>query len=358
MSNPHPAKTPQPTKNRSQSAIALASLSFAGMLAPMLAHAQQAATGSVQVYGLVGIYVDSLRRSDMKTSLVQEGSGGLTTSFLGFRGNEALGGGLTAVFKLESFFQSDTGAQGRNATDGLFSRNASVGLSGDFGAITLGRQTNPTYFNMQLVNPFGSSVVFSPLVVQTFVAPYGGAIIGDTVWNNSVMYTTPAARGLSGSVIYGLGEVAGHMGTDNLGLHLTYVNGPATAVFSAQRARIAAVAPSSAQYTYLAGGAYDFKVVKAFAAVATTNSNVVSAMTHTYQLGVDVPVSAAGSVQAAWAHTNRSAPAAASTERNTSTVAYDYRFSRRTDVYAVVSVDKLTANSSGNTYGVGMRHSF
>lgn len=316
------------------------------------------ATGSVQIYGLIGLYVDSLKRSDMSTSNVQQGSGGLTTSYWGIRGRESLGGGTAAIFALESFFQPNNGQMGRNATDGFWSRNAYVGLTNAaYGTLTLGRQTNPTYVAMQQVNPFGSSVVFSPLVLQTFVASYGGAIIGDTVWSNAVQYRTPDWHGLSASVIYSFGNVAGEGGINNLGLHLRYNNGPLSAVLSAQRNRTAAIAPVTQQYAYLGGAAYNFGFAKVYGAFVTTNSEGAQVGTHTYELGLSVPVGN-GAILAEWARTGKSAPQGVSTVRNTASAGYDYRLSRRTDVYAVYTYDKLSDHGSGSTYGMGVRHTF
>ncbi|QLB67989.1 hypothetical protein A9O66_37180 (plasmid) [Paraburkholderia caribensis] len=61
----------------------------------------------------------------------------------------------------------------------------------------LGEQTNPTYINQQFVNPFGSSVVFPPLIVQSYTASY----------NNSY-------DGLTGTMIYGMSGTTGHQGRD------------------------------------------------------------------------------------------------------------------------------------------------
>ncbi|CAG9212367.1 hypothetical protein BCAR13_240011 [Paraburkholderia caribensis] len=61
----------------------------------------------------------------------------------------------------------------------------------------LGEQTNPTYINQQFVNPFGSSVVFSPLIVQSYTASY----------NNSY-------DGLTGTMSYGMSGTTGHQGRD------------------------------------------------------------------------------------------------------------------------------------------------
>ncbi len=117
-------------------------------------------SSSVQIYGLIGMYVDSSKLSTTRSSTVQMGGGGMTTSFWGIRGREDIGGGNAVIFSLESFFRPNTGQMGRNTTDGLFSRNAYVGLTGAYGTFKFGEQTNPTYINQQLVNPFGSSVCF------------------------------------------------------------------------------------------------------------------------------------------------------------------------------------------------------
>ncbi|MFM0342185.1 porin [Paraburkholderia fungorum] len=319
--------------------------------------AQVQDTSQVQLYGIVGTYVDSLKRSDMQHSQVQMGSGGLTTSFWGIRGKEDLGGGVNAIFTLESFFQPNNGALGRSASDPFWSRNAYVGFSGPFGQLTFGRHRNPTYTAMSLVNPFSSSVVFSPLVLQTFVATYGGSIIGDTVWNNAAQYTTPTYKGLGATVIYGMGGVAGSPGVGNLGVHLAYVNNGLTAVLSAQRVRFTMVGPVAAQYAYLAGAAYDFKVATLYAAAVMTSDVSTPTGTHTYEAGLSVPFSPADFLLVEWARTRRSGPVDNSL-RNTATIGFDHLLSKRTDIYAIYSLDKLSDKPVGNTLGVGVRHTF
>lgn len=313
---------------------------------------------TVQMYGLIGMYVDSSKLSTSKQSTVQMGGGGMTTSFWGMSGREDIGGGNAVVFSLESFFRPNTGQMGRNTTDGLFSRNAYVGVTGGYGTVKLGVQTNPTYLNQQLVNPFGSSVVFSPLIVQSYTASYDNTVIGDTVWRNAAEYVSPNMGGLTGTVIYGVSDTAGHQGRDNLGLHLTYVNGPVTAVFSTQRVRTAVVAPANPQSLYLVGGAYNAKFVKLYGAAQMTSNNGAETGSHTYEVGVSVPINPANDIRAEWARTRHTAPRDAGEVRNTGTIAYDYILSARTYVYAVYSYDKLTGNPSGSTFGVGMQHTF
>nr|WP_240655587.1 porin [Paraburkholderia phosphatilytica] len=318
------------------------------------------ASGSSQVemYGLLGMYVDSAKLSTAKQSTVQMGGGGMTTSYWGIRGREDLGDGNAVIFSLESFFRPNTGQMGRNTTDGLFSRNAYAGLTGSYGTFKFGLQTNPTYINQQLVNPFGSSVVFSPLIVQSYTSSYSNTVIGDTVWENAAEYVSPTWGGLTGTVIYGVSSTTGQQGKDDLGLHLTYVNGPFTGVFSAQRDRTAAVAPQTGQYLYLLGGTYDAGFVKLYAAGQMTSNVGVDTGSHTYSLGISVPINVTNRILAAWARTSANTSSKAGTVRNTASLAYDYVLSKQTYVYAVYSYDRLSGNPTGNTFGVGMQHTF
>jgi predicted porin len=63
-------------------------------------------------------------------------------------------------------------------------------------------------------------------------------------------------------------------------------------------------------------------------------------------------------ILAEWARTEHSAPRDRSDVRNTGSLAYEYILSKRTYVYTMYSYDKLTANPSGSTYGVGIQHTF
>ncbi|QJE02803.1 porin [Massilia forsythiae] len=320
---------------------------------------EAAAADNLQIYGLVGSYAGSIKRSDNVERATVVGSGGLTTSWWGIRGGEDLGGGTRAIFQLEQFFQPDTGGAGRSPSDpGGFSRSAWVGFSGGFGQLTVGRHTSPYYVSMQMVNPFGASVVFSPLVLQSYVSTFGGVVIGDTVWNNVVQYVSPTVAGLNATVLYAPGEVAGNAGVNNAGVHLRYVQGHWSAVLSAQRVRTAAVAPSTGQQAWLAGAAYDAGWAKLYASAQRTENAVTDIASRTWQLGTSVPVTQGGSVLASVARTTVERPALAQTARNTGALGYDLFLSRRTDVYVTYLYDRVQGRASGNSYALGIRHTF
>ena len=330
----------------------------AGLLLAGASSAALAQGTQVQLYGLVGAYLGKMERSGGPAAVTQLGHGGLTTSFWGVRGSEELGGGLKATFALESFFQTDTGGQGRSAADPLFSRNANVGLEGGFGRLALGRQTNPTYINMALLSPFGNSVVFAPLTLHNFVVGYNGALVGDTVWNNAVQYTTPRVRGLAANLIYGLGETPGSTGTGNLGLHANYANGPFSAAVSAQRFRTPVTAPLTQQKGWLAGAAYDFRTVKLYGSLSGSEADGPENDTRTWDLGLKIPVTVAGAVLAEYAHTRRTRAGLPENLRRTASIGYDHALSKRTDVYAVYLRDRQSGFDAGDSLALGIRHTF
>ena len=83
-------------------------------------------------------------------------------SFLGVRGSEDLGGGLRAVYRLESYLRVDTGAAGRDDGDALLGARGErrpLGLVRHDGA----RPDADAALAATIVfNPFGESIGFSP----------------------------------------------------------------------------------------------------------------------------------------------------------------------------------------------------
>lgn len=335
---------------RARNSVALIVL---GALAGQV-HAQN----NVEIYGLVGAYAGTIKRSGEAKAVASVNGGGLTTSFLGFRGQEALGDGVKAIFSLESFYRTDTGEQGRSSADPLFSRNAWVGLESRLGRLTLGRQTNPTYGVMTRLSPFGSSVVFSPLALQTFVTAYGSTILGDSVWNNTVQYSSPLVNGFTANAIYGLGEQPDRPGVANLGLHGTYSVGKFMAAVSFQRLRMNIAVPLAVeQKAWLAGANYDFGFIKVYGNGVYTEIDG-GASSRMGDIGLSVPISERGALLAEVARNEAMRPSVASIWRTTATLGYDYRLSKRTDLYALYVYDKKSRAASAGSTALGIRHLF
>ncbi len=104
-------------------------------LAAVALVASTAAMAQVTVYGNAD---GSIITGGGKTSF--DGGGGYTTSLIGVRGSEDLGGGLKAAFNLESAVNVGNGGQGGGAggNTNLFNRAANVSLGNDMVGLTFG----------------------------------------------------------------------------------------------------------------------------------------------------------------------------------------------------------------------------
>jgi predicted porin len=343
--------------------------------AAALASGGAMAQSSVTLYGQVDSFVGSVKASGAQRAYVV-GAGGMQTSYWGIKGTEDLGNGVKAIFDLNGFYRVDNGRSGRFDADGMFTRSAYVGLQSDnAGTLRLGRNTTPYFLSTILFNPLVDSYVFSPAVFHTYLTANNGrvydpGIIGDSGWSNSVVYSSPKFGGLTANFIYAFGEQAGDNGKNKWGGNLLYFNGPFGATVAFQQVKFnntpgdvvspAALVGFDKQNAVQAGLSYDFKIVKLFAQAQYIKSDISSAtgdIKHTNgQLGASVPIGA-GSLLLSYSY-NKTENNVDDFKRNTAAVAYDYNLSKRTDVYVAYFYDKLTAQSHGDSYGVGIRHRF
>ncbi len=213
------------------------------------------AQSSVTVYGEVdaGVLYQSTSAASYNPTSTDKGSvlrlkdGGVYTSFLGFKGIEDLGDGWNTNFKLQGAFDTATGKFALGGTAGvvdLFNMVADVGLSGPYGSLNVGRQITPMMYAMMHTDVrqgeyFGS--VFTSYVSINAAAGWPGtstnAQLGAVFDDNAIVYTSPNFGGVTASLEYSPGGVAGDAvaGTresavleySNYGLKLaaTYYNG-------------------------------------------------------------------------------------------------------------------------------------
>lgn len=162
------------------------------------AHAQS----SVSLYGVLdqGINYTSNVKGH---SLVSMKSNDLVGNRWGLRGSEDLGGGLSAVFRVENGFDVNAGTNRQGGRE--FGRQAYVGLSSSrFGTLTLGRQYDPSvdlWSSVTAVGQWGGNLAAHPMDGDN----------ADWDWraNNSVKYVTPNYHGLTGDVMYAFSNQAG-----------------------------------------------------------------------------------------------------------------------------------------------------
>lgn len=199
------------------------------ILLPALAALASAPPGhaqsSVTVFGLLdtGLAHYRVHGGASQTALASDG---MASSRIGLRGQEDLGGGLRASFWLE-------GAVAPDAPEALsFARRSTVGLSGAWGEVRLGRDYTPTYMiQSEFSGPWVTNGVGESLVYRARATLYGSANGGQSTHvraSNSIGYFLPKGLGgLSGHLQYAFPEAAdGSQAGRYLGGRLTYGQGP------------------------------------------------------------------------------------------------------------------------------------
>lgn len=316
----------------------------AGALAALAGAAQ--AQSSVSLYGLLDM---SVGRFQAPGAAATKGidSGNMSTSFWGLKGNEDLGGGLAAVFAIESFLRADTGAAGRFNADTFWARSAYVGLaSSSLGTLTLGRNTTSLFVNTLLFNAFGDSFGFSPSIRHSFTS---GTVTGDTGWSDSIKYTSPKFGGFS---------VTGHLAANdegagsgrNGGFSALYFGGPLAAGFAYQKANKGTVDDT---VSWQLGGSYALGGSKLFAQYGAVDNKTSGNDFKITGLGASIGLGA-GAALVQW---GRISPATGA-DRTTFSLGYDHNLSKRSDLYAVFMSDKISGLDTGTSYAVGLRHRF
>ncbi|WHZ12377.1 MAG: Outer membrane porin [Burkholderiaceae bacterium] len=337
------------------------------------------AQSSVTLSGLVDAFAGSMQPAGSQRTTVL-GSAGMSTPYWGVSGTEDLGGGMNAEFNLASFFRTNTGATGRfNGNETMFSRDAYVGLKGGFGTVHLGRDLAPNFLPTVLFNAFGDSFTFSPIVLHANVPLFNGTgwpslNAGDTGWSNQIRYVTPNIGGLTASLDYQIGGVAGDNSQHNIGANFLYFNGRFGLGGFVHQVRVNNPLPGtlgnvelgfSQQNAWMLSGKAGFGIVNVYANYEQTrndnyNGPAGNADSKTWSLSADI-AAGPGKVMVAYASTKWTTSPTSSLDgakRGTASLGYDYILSKRTDLYAVYMNDKITNYNTGNSFGVGMRHRF
>jgi predicted porin len=335
---------------------------FAAAMALLAGGAQ--AQSSVQAMGTVDAFAGRLKLGGDTAGRSVLNSGGMTTSWWGFKGTEDLGGGLKAGFALTSFLQVDSGTPGRFTGDSFFSRDANVSLSGGFGTLTAGRGLAPNFLPTILFNPFGDSFTFSPLVLHNNVGLFNGTgwtqtTPSDTGWSNEIIYSTPSFGGFTANLHYQFGEQPNESGVSNVGLNVLYFNGPFAATAFYEHDEVSNPVPArftgnDTKTDWMVGASWDFTVAKLSGTFGKADSDVVEQSTKTWSVGATAPVGT-GSLMLAYAHSKVDVTG---TTRKTASLGYDYPLSKSTDLYSVVMRDSVTSFESGTSFGAGIRKRF
>jgi len=329
------------------------------------------AQSNVTIYGIVDAGLVSERGGAAGTTTkVTSGVG--SASRLGFKGTEDLGGGLSAVFVLESGVKVDTGES--DVAGSIANRQSYVGLkSTTAGALTLGRQYTPYYNTLvQVADPFAGGLAGT----AKNLFPAAGV---NTRNSNAVVYNTANnLNGFSAEGSYSLGEQAkDNSASRQLGLAVGYANGPLTAraAFNSRNNDTTTPAVNTNMgHNALLAVNYDFAVAKAFFAYGQDKGVFGSVLpskqvdTNEFLVGATAPVGPAGTVIASF--TRKNDKLAANQDADQWAIGYTHALSKRTSTYvayakiknkngALYTVGNNTEVGTGDkAFNIGVKHSF
>ena len=358
-----------------KSLIAIAALAAAGAAA---------AQSSVTMYGQVNTGYEHSKTDitigGVKTTTKTTGfqNDRVKTSRLGFKGEEALGNGLSATFALEMGFDSANG----EFADSAFNRKATVGLKGAFGEVRIGKDSTP-------MNEFDGS--FKAIDRTDSLAKIDPDNVGRTPDLDAAFTARPTGLFYNGTfsgvnVSAAIGNDSKRVKTADVttdkkdtavyGLGLGY-NGGAWAVGAAvqldtEKTLSGALSGDVKTTNYGVGASYDFNVAKVYGQYeggqyknkASTDADKYSY--DQFAVGVSAPFGAT-TLSAEYAYNKAKDTAGAVSTKykgNVFAVQAEYAFSKRTSLVAragqVANWKNETTNDKSSTqeYTVGLRHKF
>lgn len=354
-----------------------------------LASGAALAQSNVTIYGVIDAGFSSWGGNSERATGVN--ASGMTTSRLGFKGEEALGNGLKAIFNLETGIEPDSKGYTGNANDTIFgtARQANVGLTGNFGTVLVGTQASLSdNWAGGVTEPMGN------ISARNLINNTVGRFSSEKA--RAVAYYSPIFSGVQLGALYGTKQEADNTPASERQAYYqfgaTYANGPLAAALT--YAVLKDDYSGSSPKDWTVGASYDFGVAKVFAGyerssnVSAVPANIAAvpdalttlggfrdATNSEWTVGVRVPVTTAVTISASYA-VNRNDLDDANTKGWH--IGYDHNLSKRTTVYAaymgiknddfsfVQPQKRFNGNKSFSTVGgesysgftVGLRHSF
>ncbi|WP_201211304.1 porin [Rhodocyclus purpureus] len=353
------------------------------------------AQSNVSIYGIVDMGYMNKNFDGADKTVNGIDSGILSVSRLGFKGEEALGNGLKAIFNLEYALAIDNNAAiGTDSNGNMKARQQYVGLSSDaYGKVFAGYLQSAGWEFATGVSPLsGSALGAHPNLA------FNGAtqLSASGRLENAIAYVSPTFAGFT--VALNHGRITEQANTTSVAdayanqIGISYANGPITAgyVYSKQsydqQAFDAAKFGNAAAPGFALGdivehgirGGYDFGVAKLQAAYQTFEyKDLNSDRDSKWVVGATVPVTAAGKIIGEYASLNVKNPypagvqningytpnLAAYADAKAWTLAYTHDLSKRTTAYVgynQVSSDVVNTSSTGDVkrFAFGVRHAF
>jgi len=373
------------------------------------------AQSSVTVYGILdgGFQGVTQRAGSTKTNITRfNGEGAESTSRLGFRGTEDLGGGTRAFFTVEFALAPTQSALSGDANTGLANRQTFVGLAQKgIGQFAIGTQYTPVHLAVGRTDPGQQNNMIGSVIYTTNASQGNGQTSSSyqVRYNNALTLQTERMAGFQAYGIYNNNNsnandpatVQTVTNNEALGLGLNFVwnnlnvdyaiNSSKQTTITGVTNTAAALPPNSATIgtianvlgtsigvlTNYAGATYDFGILKAYVSYINTkytsnlNSNVYISRS-AQQIGVRGFVTKTiegwasagnGSYRGPNSVTVGTSVYSTSADFTGYQVGANYWLSKRTNMYAIFGSTQSSTNGSiaaegASSYGIGVRHTF
>ena len=165
-------------------------LAISAALATSFAAPAMAYTGDVTIYGKMHVSMDYFKSdSDNQNNDISDVQVSSNSSRIGFKGSEDLGGGLKAIWQVES------GVNLNNQQGNTWStRNSFLGLSGGWGTVIAGKHDTPVKIISRKLDVFGDTIFDTRAMMGTTAT---GANRFNLRTSNTVAYISPSWSGFS-----------------------------------------------------------------------------------------------------------------------------------------------------------------
>lgn len=227
---------PHPNDSLSLSSGARAALLGACAAAALCASPAVQAQSNVTIYGILDAGVTYFSNQGGKANWTQSNGVDFPTT-VGMVGREDLGGGLAAIFRLETAFKMNNGTLTDSTT--FFNKQAMVGLQDrSLGTVQIGRLREFTVEMAPYVAAHGGIFGFHPGNFDQIVQSY---------LNNAVSYETPLMGGLQFGTMYSFGATGTSVTNTGraYGFKASYANGPLQALTVMQNINGITINPAS-----------------------------------------------------------------------------------------------------------------
>lgn len=369
-----------------KSLIAIAALAAAGAAAAQSSVTMYGQVNTGYEYSKTDITIGGNKTTTRTTGFQNDR---VNTSRLGFKGEEALGNGLSATFALEMGFDSADG----EFADSAFNRKATVGLKGAFGEVRVGKDGTPmnefdgSFKAIDRTDSLAAVAAYTARPTGLFYnGSFSGVNVSAAIGNYSERTKTAGVTtDKQDAAVYGLG--LGYNGgawavgaafqheTKKGSPTITLITGDLSTGTAPTTTIPATITLTTPEYNdkvtnYGVGASYDFTVAKLYGQYkgGQYKNKLTAGGKYSYDqfaIGVSAPFGATTlSAEYGYNKAKLTTDAVTKFKGNVFAVQAEYAFSKRTSLVAragqVANWKNKTTNDKSSTqeYTVGLRHKF